>query len=84
MATEETANLTEALELFGLPGMTTEAKKTMIELIIGNETYSAEQWQADRDYNREDTEADPCFAGTLATAYRSCRAPVSWPLHGVP
>jgi hypothetical protein len=51
-------SLLETLDLFGLPSRYSKAEKTqMRDLILNNETYSADQWRDIETYNHSDTDA---------------------------
>lgn len=57
--------LVAALELFGLPSIAATDKKRMRELILNNESYTAEQWEQIKAYNRSDTEATRALLAIL-------------------
>jgi DNA polymerase family A len=51
---EKRPNLLEACDLFAIPHMPKDHKRDMRDLILGNESFSAEQWREIADYNRDD------------------------------
>jgi DNA polymerase-1 len=51
---EKRPKLLEACDLFDIPHMPESHKKHMRDLILNNETYTAEQWREIADYNRDD------------------------------
>jgi DNA polymerase I len=61
--------LVAVLEMLGLPSITAAEKKEMRELIIGHETYTAEQWEAIKAYNRSDVEATRQLLPVLAPQF---------------
>jgi DNA polymerase I len=51
---EKRPGLLEACDLFAIPHMPKDHKKHVRDIILGNESYSDEQWPEIADYNRDD------------------------------
>jgi DNA polymerase-1 len=61
--------LVAVLDLLGLPSITAAEKKEMRDLILNNEDYTPEQWDAIRAYNRSDVDATRLLLPVLAPQF---------------
>jgi DNA polymerase I len=61
--------LVAVLELLGLPSISATEKQEMRDLILNNEDYSAEEWEAIKAYNRSDVEATCLLLPVLAPQF---------------
>jgi DNA polymerase I len=61
--------LVAVLELLGLPSISATEKKEMRDLILSNETYTPEQWEDIKAYNRSDVDATRLLLSVLAPSF---------------
>jgi DNA polymerase I len=61
--------LVDVLNLLGLPTITAAEKKEMRDLILTNEIYAPEQWEAIKAYNRGDVDATRLLLPVLASSF---------------
>jgi hypothetical protein len=91
--TKKRPSLLEACDLFGIPHMDADHKKHMRDMILNNETYSAEQWRKIEKYNRDDVLLDDPLLEAIAPHIdvpaamfraRYCNAAADMEMTGIP